>query len=538
MEAVAQLLSGPLLPNVDDLSDDPNATAAFHLLRRAVDAFFAHFCAVLPIVHVPTWDILSTSTALIAAMACIGSIFVDSSDAWENSLLLSEICSYVIVWQGESDAASYQDASYLSACCLHQIYSLGSGKRSLYQSADRKRGLLIGSLRGIGLLRSRLCIENDEPDQHHIEEARAEGLQARWLRWRDVQQGRRLAWASFEYDCSLCTLTNRRGAVDMSELPTHLPCTDALWQASSAAAWKALFSQSSQTARGPPQASLLRELLSAGTFPWDLPSWSKRLCSQIIGRLLWDIKQMELVWIYDYLGLSSLRAAQKQTSASLLNALSHLARSMTRASTTPELIDNNISRLIYHYSHLYTAGDILDLVIFIVRSSATTSTPNIANRQLPQKNAECHLAKSQLTSKLAYDRCKTRKLVWHAAQIIAVADEYVVSAPCEILRVSMGYLFIMAFARFGTHTQETVDMQEVESVKLDNLRPTPTQQEAMSRWIEHGGSASLASIDNLCSDRCIGALNEQAQALLSKLCNWGLVDKFSKILDAFQSCED
>lgn len=99
MEAVAQLLSGPLLPNVDDLSDDPNATAAFHLLRRAVDAFFAHFCAVLPIVHVPTWDILKTSTALIAAMACIGSIFVDSSDAWDNSLLLSEICSYVIVWQ-------------------------------------------------------------------------------------------------------------------------------------------------------------------------------------------------------------------------------------------------------------------------------------------------------------------------------------------------------------------------------------------------------------------------------------------------------
>lgn len=242
--------------------------------------------------------------------------------------------------QGESDASSYQDASYLSACCLHQIHSLGSGNRSLYQSADRKRGLLIGSLRGIGLLRSRLCIENDEPDQNHMDETRAEDLEAKWRRWRDVQQGRRLAWASFEYDCSLCTLTNRRGTVDISELPAHLPCTDALWQASSAAAWKALYSQSSPAAKGPPHASLLRELMSAGTFPWDLPSWSKRLCSQIIGRLLWDIKQMELVWIYDTLGLSSLRAAQKQTSASLLNALSHLARSMTRASTTPELIDN------------------------------------------------------------------------------------------------------------------------------------------------------------------------------------------------------
>lgn len=202
------------------------------------------------------------------------------------------------------------------------------------------------------------------------------------------------------------------------------------------------------------------------------------------------------------------------------------------------LTSDSISRLIYHYSHLYTAGDILDLVIFIVRSSATTSTSNSANKQSPQKNSECHLAKTRLTSKLAYDQCKTRKLVWHAAQIIAVADEYVVSAPCEILRVSMGYLFIMAFARFGTHPQKTIDVHDVESVKLDNLRPSQDQQEAMSRWIEDGGSASLASIDNLCSEGCIGALNEQAQGLLSKLRNWGLVDKFSKILDAFQSCED
>jgi hypothetical protein len=94
----------------------------------------------------------------------------------------------------------------------------------------------------------------------------------------------------------------------------------------------------------------------------------------------------------------------------------------------------------------------------------------------------------------------------------------------------------MAFARYGTHAQETGDVQEIMSVKLDIPSPSQSQQDAMSRWIEYGGSASLASIDNLCSDKCVSTLNEQAQALLSKLRNWGLVDKFSKILDAFQSC--
>lgn len=199
--------------------------------------------------------------------------------------------------------------------------------------------MLIGSLRGIGLLRSRLSIEDDESQLYLADEVTAEDLQAQWRRWRDLQQGRRLAWASFEYDCSLCTLTNRRGAVDMSELPTHLPCMESLWQASSAAAWKALFIQSPSIARGPPLASLLQELFSAGSFPLDLSSWSKRLCSQIIGRLLWDIKQMEVVWMYDYLGIPSLRTAQKQTSMSLLHALSLLAASMTHASSMSELID-------------------------------------------------------------------------------------------------------------------------------------------------------------------------------------------------------
>lgn len=197
-----------------------------------------------------------------------------------------------------------------------------------------------------------------------------------------------------------------------------------------------------------------------------------------------------------------------------------------------------MARLIYHYSHLYTTEDILDLVIFIVRNSATTSTFNPTNKQMPPKSNDCEMAKSRLRYKLACDPRRTRKLVWHAAQIVAVADEYVVSAPCEILRVFMGYLFIMAFARYGTHAHEMVDVQEFVPVKLDVPSPTQSQQEGMSRWIEYGGAASLASIDNICSDRCVDTLNEQAQALLSKLRNWGLVDKFSKILDAFQSRGD
>jgi len=203
--------------------------------------------------------------------------------------------------------------------------------------------MLVGSLRGIGLFRSRLSIEDDAHELRPRGDlfstaTRSPSLQSEWLRWRDIERERRVAWASFEYDCSLCTLTNRRGAIDLSELPTYLPCTEALWQASSAQAWQALHTHSPPAARDASLPTVLRNLLGAKPLSLTVSSWGKRLCSQIVGRLLWDLKQLEAAWISDFLGITSLHCAQRQMKESLLHAFSSLSTSMTVATTSSELI--------------------------------------------------------------------------------------------------------------------------------------------------------------------------------------------------------
>jgi hypothetical protein len=237
------------------------------------------------------------------------------------------------VFQGTSDRKNYQDIFYLNALCLHQTYCLGSGDRQLYQSADRSRGTLIGGLRGMGLLSASRTSARRDGEYHP-------NLDSIWKTWIAREQERRAVWAAFEYDCSLCTLTSRRGAVDLSELPQQLPCLEALWEAASATAWCALRSRIHESSFSP----ILSEVLKTAS-PMSqsreltLGSWAKRLCAQVVGRLLWDLKQLEVVTMPEHVGLlSSLPDAHRQSKQDLLVVLRNLFEMTASPSSTAESI--------------------------------------------------------------------------------------------------------------------------------------------------------------------------------------------------------
>lgn len=188
----------------------------------------------------------------------------------------------------------------------------------------------------MGILKSRVSAEVEKEDARQV--VSSDNASIEWLRWRDQEEEKRIAWSVFEYDCSLCTLTSRRGAVDLPELPSHLPCTEPLWDAPSAQAWAALYSRLSSTARGAPTSKVLRSLLAGKSVPPQLPAWSKRLCAQSIGRLLWDLKQLDIMATPEYLKLPSLSAAQRQTKSMLLQGLTTICESMYSPFTTADLI--------------------------------------------------------------------------------------------------------------------------------------------------------------------------------------------------------
>ncbi|KAL1905108.1 hypothetical protein Sste5344_009158 [Sporothrix stenoceras] len=636
---------------------DPGMAHAANLLKQLVDTYVAKFQPILPLLHVPTWDLASCPPVLVSAMACVGSLLSDDERVAGLTWSISDICMPMIAWLGSSDSANYRDIAYLSALCVHQIYSLGSGNRQLYQNADRTRGILVGGLRGMGCLTTRLSLE-DKLEQEQNSSARDSATNSttathpstptlpadpatqheQWMAWVRREREKRTAWSSFEYDCSLCTLTGRRGAVDLSELPSRLPCAETLWDAPSATAWAALRTRLHPDAQGAPVSLVLKAALSqeeddadedmvdededenahdndhnespdeeddsddsiggSGTYvetDRDTPRvlmrtssktktarktssskaspqvsfWGKRLCAQVIGRLLWDLKQLETLSSSEYFGMPSLSTAHAANKVRLLRALDHLLVSMDQPATVADLISYNIASLIGHYSHLYTAQDVLDIILYIVRNTVAHGARKL------QYHKGIQMAKRRLVATLSRDPQEARRLVYHAAQIVAVANDYLVSAPCEILRLFMGYTFLIVFAAYcpNSHRFQTTLPQaapqapaqlqpglpfgstlplsspmppsmpppvapstpSTAAIQLDIPSHRIASTADVDNWIAHGGPAAIGSVPNLFVEGGALAISRDAQAMLQRLKCWGLAEKFTKILQSFEA---
>jgi hypothetical protein len=175
----------------------------------------------------------------------------------------------------------------------------------------------------------------------------------------------------------------------------------------------------------------------------------------------------------------------------------------------------------------------MELVVYIVR--------NVAAAQHDQTNIQLiEAAKHRLTAKFSSDPSRTRKLVWHAAQILAIANQYLVSAPCEILRVFMGSIFLMAFAKYSNNNNHYYSEYEKDGLpyaKLDDVENTTKgcQNRLISDWIHHGGPAYITGIDDIYCKTFASHVSNRTQGLLQRIQYWGLSRKFVRILQIFEA---
>lgn len=188
---------------------------------------------------------------------------------------------------------------------------------------------------------------------------------------------------------------------------------------------------------------------------------------------------------------------------------------------------NSFSSLLCHYSHLYAANDVLDIIVSMVRNfiSPTSEAHNGVD-----------LARGRLSLKLAFASGPqtARRLCWHAAQIVAIANAYTVSAPCEIMRVFMGYVFILAYSAYGPH-EPASPSGDALSFRLDLQDCQISQRRAVVEWIHAGGPATLGSVQDICAKGCIPTISRDAQGMMQKLQCWGLAEKFAKVLQAIEA---
>ena len=123
-----------------------------------------------------------------------------------------------------------------------------------------------------------------------------------------------------------------------------------------------------------------------------------------------------------------------------------------------------------------------------------------------------------------------RELVWHAAQIIAIVNDYSVAVPSEIFRVCVAYTFIVAFVRYGTFDSLLPYANTV--VKLDQVEYNLSQKAALDSWIEDGGFASIGSAVDINNHSAVQHLRHDAETLLGRFSQWNLA---KRLVDMMQT---
>lgn len=89
---------------------------------------------------------------------------------------------------------------------------------------------------------------------------------------------------------------------------------------------------------GAPLSTVIQSVIAGQLAPEGISVWGLRICSQTVGRLLWDLKQLETLSGKVHFGLSSLFNAHQQSKAPLLLGLDGLLASMNQPATTSDLV--------------------------------------------------------------------------------------------------------------------------------------------------------------------------------------------------------
>jgi hypothetical protein len=169
----------------------------------------------------------------------------------------------------------------------------------------------------------------------------------------------------------------------------------------------------------------------------------------------------------------------------------------------------------------------MDTIVYMVR--------NRISPRGPKQLYAMEVAKKRLRSTFARDVHTGRRLLWHAAQVVAVANEYLVSAPCEIMRVFMAYIFILSYSAYGPRATTGSGKKPIRLDLAECDRESEAHIQAVSEWIREGGPARLGSVEDICSEGgCVQDISRDAQVMMQRLRCWGLAEKFTRILHVFE----
>lgn len=197
---------------------------------------------------------------------------------------------------------------------------------------------------------------------------------------------------------------------------------------------------------------------------------------------------------------------------------------MDQVVTGLTLFEFRMTYLLCHHAHLFTSNGGLGLIVHLFSNF-------FQEAHEVQKN-QTQALQQRLRDLLRHDPVRTRRLTWHATQIISIAREKAVLALCKTTLIFTGYLYFLTAVRYGTLRG---DGGLDRPVPLDGLpwSQDPDEVAEVEAWIQVGGPAAVGSIPDICDDGCFPTLKTSAIRTIQDLQPWELNKKFCKIIDSF-----
>jgi hypothetical protein len=471
----------------------------------------------------------------------------------------------VTVFQAEKNPAYGRSPFFLTSMCLQNLYAMGSGSTSLYDAADVSRSIIIGNARRIGLFSgainssptssSTASSNPPSPALRPVDTRQGRGpthdrdrqesplLETRWHEWREKEGLKRLAWGIFEYDSSFSTLSNRRGAISLSDVTIRIPCSESLWSAPDAATWNARLAHEPHI-RGFAFYPTIKGILVGRFDAKLLTSWGKRLCAQAMGRIMWDFKELE----ESVLSVGNFGAASfKPQKELLLRSAMRVCESATPRADEAEGDRYHwiLARLIAHYTHLHAAFPTISLML------------NLARKPPPQNVGINDPRIKRLKNVFITDPVGARSIAWHAAQIIALSRWQPVFSPVEGMRLFLAGVVLWGYAQYRRPREETPTSSAASSVngaypltnsvheevvRLDllpwNMPQGPGRVEEWLRYGKGRGSIAMGMRDDgsggvmeVCGEDGAREVLRVVVGILGSLRVWGLGGEFKNVLE-------
>lgn len=200
-------------------------------LEKYARLYFSQFHAFLPILHVPTFCLQSSSTTLVRAICFIGSGFDSHPQTATDAKILFDSLPIILARscvQSGSAGIAFDD---MQALLLILFASMANGGGPERAASRLLHPLLIAVVRQAGLLKI------------HGECTTAKRNAESWSKWITMESKKRVLWGVYTVDCYQSILCGNKPLLSATDTRASFPSDEASWNALSSFSWAELPAQ-------------------------------------------------------------------------------------------------------------------------------------------------------------------------------------------------------------------------------------------------------------------------------------------------------